>query len=155
MDPDKWTWDDWAATALFFTKAVNPDSPVRYGTVLQMKNLLFNMMVWLAAALLWRRLDGRSGKVTVDSPAYRTALELYKKLYDAGATPKDSPSYEFAETNAALGSGQAATVLQWNAAFADLDDATRTRPFPARSRRLPRRPAPMVASPTSMASASA
>src|SRR6185437_4566594 len=45
-DPADWTWDDWAATALYFTKAVNPQSPVRYGAILQMKNLLFNMMVF-------------------------------------------------------------------------------------------------------------
>ncbi|MFO1209130.1 MAG: extracellular solute-binding protein [Amaricoccus sp.] len=125
--PDDWTWDDWAATALYFTKAVNPDSPVRYGTVLQMKNLLFNMMVFqsLPRAYGGDWMDA-SGKVTVDSPAYRTGLELYKKLYDAGATPKDSLSYEYAETNAAFQSGQVATALQWNAAAADLTDAEKS-----------------------------
>ena len=80
-DPDQWTWDDWAANALFFTKAINPGSPTRYGTVLQMKNLLFNMMVWHSTA----RSEGgdwmdASGKITVNSAAFRTALELYKKL---------------------------------------------------------------------------
>ncbi|MDX7951342.1 extracellular solute-binding protein [Lichenihabitans sp. Uapishka_5] len=121
--PDDWNWDDYAATALFFTKAVNPKSPVRYGTVLQMKNLLFNMMVFGSVPRSYggNWMDG-SGKVTIDSAAYRIALELYKKLYDAGATPKDSLSYEFPETNAAFGSGQVATMLQWNAAAADLDN---------------------------------
>ncbi|MFT3972489.1 MAG: extracellular solute-binding protein [Amaricoccus sp.] len=119
--PDEWTWDDWAATALYFTEAVNPDSPVRYGTVLQMKNLLFNMMVFqsLPRAYGGDWMDA-SGKVTVGSDAYRTGLELYRKLYDAGATPKDSLSYEYAETNAAFASGQVATALQWNAAAGDL-----------------------------------
>ncbi|MBE7159282.1 MAG: extracellular solute-binding protein, partial [Rhodospirillales bacterium] len=120
-DPDSWTWDDWAATTLYFSKGVNRASPVRYGTVLQMKNLLFNMMVFQS---LPRSYGGdwtdASGAVTVDSPAYRTGLELYKKLYDAGASPRDSLSYEYAETNAAFASGQAATALQWNAAAADL-----------------------------------
>ena len=51
-DPDQWTWDDYAATAMFFTKSINSDSPTRYGTVLQMKNLLFNMMVWHSTASL-------------------------------------------------------------------------------------------------------
>lgn len=121
-DPDQWTWDDYEATALFFTKSINPDSPTRYGTVLQMKNLLFNMMVWESTA---RSQGGNwmddKGAVTVDTPAFRKGLELYKRLYDAGATPKDSLSYEYAEANAAFGSGQAATMLQWNAAFGDLD----------------------------------
>jgi multiple sugar transport system substrate-binding protein len=126
-DPDQWTQDDYMATALFFTQAINPDSPVRYGTVLQMKNLLFNMMVWHSAA----RAQGgdwtdEGGKVTVDSPAFRAALDLYKKLYDLGTTPKDSGTYEYAEANAAFGSGQAATMIQWNAAFADLDNKEKT-----------------------------
>jgi multiple sugar transport system substrate-binding protein len=126
-DPDQWTWQDWMGTAYFFTKSINPDSPTRYGAVLQMKNLLFNMMVWHSAA---RSLGGdwmdESGHVTVDSPAFRTALEMYKTLYDAGVSPKDSTSYEYAEANAAFGSGQAATMLQWNAAFADLNDPAKT-----------------------------
>lgn len=125
--PDEWTWDDYAATALFFTKAVNDDSPVRYGTVLQMKNLLFNMMIWHSTA----RSEGgdwmnEAGDITVDSPAFRAGLELYKLLYDAGASPRDSLSYEYAEANAAFGSGQAATMLQWNAAAGDLTDPEKT-----------------------------
>lgn len=126
-DPDQWTWDDWEATALFFTKAINPDSPTKYGTVLQMKNLLFNMMVWQSTARShggdWMDKDG---KITVDSDAYRWGLDLYKKVYDAGASPKDSTTYEFAEANAAFGSGQVATMLQWNAAAADLDNKDKT-----------------------------
>lgn len=126
-DPDSWTWDDWAATALYFSKQANPDSPVRYGTVLQMKNLLFNMMVFQS---LPRSYGGdwmdASGNVTVDSDAYKTGLQLYKKLYDAGASPKDSLSYEYPETNAAFAAGQAATALQWNAAAADLTNAEKS-----------------------------
>jgi multiple sugar transport system substrate-binding protein len=126
-DPDGWTWDDFAATALYFTKAVNPDSPVRYGTVLQMKNLPFNIMVFQS---LPRSYGGNwmdeKGDVTVDSPAYRTALELYKTLTDAGATPADSLSYEFAEANAAYASGQVAMMLQWNAAAGELQNAEKS-----------------------------
>jgi multiple sugar transport system substrate-binding protein len=126
-NPDQWTWEDYAATALFFTKSINADSPTRYGTVLQMKNLLFNMMVWESTA----RSNGGNwmddkGNITVDSPAFRKGLELYKMLYDAGTTPKDSLSYEYAEANAAFGSGQAATMLQWNAAYGDLDNKEKT-----------------------------
>lgn len=126
-DPDEWTWDDFEATAYFFTKTINPDSPTRYGAVLQMKNLLFNIMVWHSIA----RSNGgdwmdAEGNITVDSPAYRTALELYKRLYDAGVTPKDSTTYEYPEANAAFGSGQVATMLQWNAAFVDLDSPEKT-----------------------------
>lgn len=127
--PDAWDWDDYTATALYFTQTVNPDSPTRYGTVLQMKNLLFNIMVWQslprAYGADWRD-DG--GKITVNSDAYRKGLEVYKLLYDAGATPRDSLSYEFAEANAAYASGQVAVMLQWNAAAGDL---TSTEKSPA------------------------
>ncbi len=122
-NPDTWNWEDYAATALFFTKSVNSASPTRYGTVLQMKNLLFNMMIWHSTARShggeW--LDA-NGNVMVDSWAFRQGLQLYKTLYDAGASPKDSTSYEYAEANAAFGSGQAATMLQWNAAFGSLNN---------------------------------
>jgi multiple sugar transport system substrate-binding protein len=64
-----------------------------------------------------------AGNITVDSPAFRAGLELYKKLYDLGASPKDSLSYEYAEANAAFGAGQAATMLQWNAAAGELTNA--------------------------------
>ena len=121
--PEDWTWEDWAATALYFTKAVNSKSPTRYGTVLQMKNLLFNMMVFQSLPRSygadWMDADGN---ITVDSEAYKTGLKMYRMLLDAGATPNDSLSYEFPEANAAFGSGQVATMLQWNAAAGDLLD---------------------------------
>lgn len=121
--PEEWTWDDWAATALYFTQSINPDSPTRYGTVLQLKNLLFNMMVFQSLPRSYGAdWTDASGAVTVDSEAYRKGLELYKTLYDAGATPQDSLIYEYAETNAAFGAGQAATALQWNAAAGELTD---------------------------------
>jgi multiple sugar transport system substrate-binding protein len=126
-DPESWTWDDWAATALYFSKQVNAASPVRYGTVLQMKNLLFNMMVFQSLPRAYGAdWTDKDGNVTIDSAAYKTGLELYKTLYDAGASPKDSLSYEYPETNAAYASGQAATALQWNAAAADLTNADKS-----------------------------
>ncbi len=123
VHPDEWTWEDYTATSLFFAKSVNKKSPVRYGTALQMKNLLFNMMVWHSGAKAyggdWRDANGN---ITVNSNGFRTALKRYKTLYDAGASPKDSLSYEYAEANAAFGSGQVATMMQWNAAAGDLMD---------------------------------
>jgi multiple sugar transport system substrate-binding protein len=122
-DPADWTWDDYHAAALFFSKADNPDSPTRYGTSLQMKNLIFNIMLWQATLVSnggnW--LDA-AGKPAIDSPAAKTGLELYKSLVDAKATPPGSIAYEYPETNEAFSSGQVATILQWNAAYNDLND---------------------------------
>lgn len=121
--PADWTWDDFIATALFFTKSINPDSPVPYGTVLQMKNLLFNIMIFEGAAASYggNWLD-KDGKVVVDSEAWRKALDVYKKIADAEATPGDSNSYEYAEANAAFGTGKVAFMVQWSAAYAELID---------------------------------
>jgi multiple sugar transport system substrate-binding protein len=125
--PAEWMWTDFVATALYFSRSVNPDSPTRYGTVIQMKNLLFNMMVFHS----WPRSYGadwldEDGNVIVDSEAYRTALEMAKMLYDLGATPPDSTSYEYAEANAAYSAGQVAAMVQWNAAAGELTEAQPT-----------------------------
>lgn len=122
--PEEWTWRDFVANALYFSRSTNPDSPTRYGTVIQGKNLLFNMMVFHS----WPRSYGadwlnEAGEVTVDSEAYRTALEMSKMLFDLGATPPDSTSYEYAEANAAYSAGQVAAMVQWNAAAGDLTAA--------------------------------
>lgn len=124
---DEWTWQDYAATALYFTKAINPKSPTRYGTVLQLKNLLFNMMIFQSLPRAYGAdwMDSK-GNITVNSEAYKTGLKLYKLLLDAGASPKDSLSYEYAEANAAFAAGQAATMMQWNGAAADLTDAKKS-----------------------------
>jgi multiple sugar transport system substrate-binding protein len=121
--PSDWTWDDYIATALFFTKSINSDSPVRYGTVLQLKNLLFNIMLWQGSAASYggNWMDDK-GNITVDSDAYRKGLEIYKKIIDAKATPADSVSYEYGEANAAFGTGQVAFMVQWSAAYAELID---------------------------------
>lgn len=122
-DPKDWTWDDYLATALFFTQSINPDSPTRYGTVIQTKNVIFNIMIWQAALVSnggdW--LDAE-GKPAIDSAAARKGLEVYKLLVGKGATPPGSGNYEYPEANAAFGSGQAASLLQWNAAFNELND---------------------------------
>jgi multiple sugar transport system substrate-binding protein len=126
-DPADWTWDDFEAAALFFSRADNPTSPTRYGTALQMKDLIFNVMLWQSTLVSnggnW--LDA-SGKPAIDSPAGRTGLEIYKTLVDDRATPPDSISYEYPETNAAFQSGQTATILQWNAAYNELNDPAKS-----------------------------
>tara|TARA_B100000780_G_scaffold158297_1_gene110702 strand:- start:4659 stop:5984 length:1326 start_codon:yes stop_codon:yes gene_type:complete len=121
--PDDWSWDDYIATALFFTKSINSDSPTRFGTVLQMKNLLFNMMIWHSTVASyggdWR---DSNGNVTIDSDAFRKGLSIFKTIVDNKATPGSSTTYEYGDANAAFGSGQVAFMLQWNAAVPELND---------------------------------
>ncbi|MCB8881112.1 sugar ABC transporter substrate-binding protein [Acidisoma cellulosilytica] len=126
-DPADWTWQDFEAAALFFSRADNKASPTRYGTALQMKDLIFNIMLWQATLVSnggnW--LDA-AGKPEIDSPATKTGLEIYKTLVDDKATSPASISYEFPETNEAFQSGQTAMILQWNAAYAELNDPTKS-----------------------------
>src|SRR5260221_10788030 len=126
-DPKDWDWNDYIATALFFTRSINPESPTRYGTVLQLKNLIYNIMIWQSTVVSnsgdWMTPDH---KITIDSDAGKTGLEIYKTLIDNRATPPGSIDYEYAEANSAFGSGQAATMPQWNAAVNELDDSKKT-----------------------------
>ncbi|SDB58482.1 ABC transporter substrate-binding protein [Bauldia litoralis] len=122
--PADWTWDDFVASALFFTKSINPDSPTRYGAALQMKNIIFSVMIWQTSAAgyggNWMDADGN---ITVDSDAYRQALDIYKTIAEKGATPGGSASFEYSEANGAFGTGQVAFTLQWSAAYSELIDA--------------------------------
>ncbi|MER3555607.1 MAG: ABC transporter substrate-binding protein [Meiothermus sp.] len=120
---DQWTWDDFMATALFFTKSLNPDSPTVYGAALQMKNLLFNVMIWQSTLVSYGgNLYDKDGKPTIDSDAARKGLAVYTTLFKNRATPPGSTNYEYAEANEAFRGGQVATMLQWSAAFNELSD---------------------------------
>ncbi len=121
--PADWNWDDYVATSLFFTKSLNSQSPVRYGTVLQLKNLIFNVMLWQDTLRSYggNWLDA-AGKPEIDSAAALKATGVYLTILKNHATPQGSINYEFPEADQAFGSGQTATMLQWNAAYAILSD---------------------------------
>ena len=120
-EPHEWSWEDYLATVLFFTRSINPESPTQFGTALQLKNLIFNIMIWQSTAVSnggnWLNDDG---DVIINSAAVRRGLEIYRTIIENDATPPGSLNYEFAETNEALRSGQVATALQWNAAYTTL-----------------------------------
>jgi len=123
-DPQQWDWDDFTACALFFTRSINPNSPVTYGTALQMKNLLFNMMLWQNTVHSFGG-DWRNGtQVSVNTEPYRKGLQIYRFINDHHATPPDSMNYEYPQANAAFGGGEVAFMLQWNAAYDALNDAS-------------------------------
>ncbi len=125
MEPkpiDKWTWDDYEAAALFFTKSINPDSPTEYGTALQAKNLIYNVMIWgnILYSLGGSWFD-KDGKPNFDSKEFRQAAQIYADLIKWGASPAASTSWEYGEANQAFMSNQAAFMMQWNAAFNELN----------------------------------
>jgi len=126
-NPDTWTWDDALATAAYFTQKYNPDSPTKYGYALPAKNLLYNTMIW--NDVLWG-LGGnwlKNGKPNLDSPSGKAAMDVYYTIFTKGLTSPESSQWEYAETNAALESGNAALALQWNAAYSELNTTGSTK----------------------------
>ncbi|AEH50425.1 ABC transporter substrate-binding protein [Pseudothermotoga thermarum] len=125
--PNEWEWDDYKATAIFFTKKYNPDSPTTYGNVLQMKNLVYNVMIW--NDVLWS-MGGSwfdsTGKFNIKTEAARKAAELFKTLYDLGTVPPGVTTYEFGEANEAFKSGSVFMMIQWSAAYNILTDKTQS-----------------------------
>ena len=126
-NPETWTWDDALATAAFFTQKYNPDSPTKYGYALPAKNLLYNTMIW--NDVLWG-LGGnwlKNGKPNLNTASGKAAMAVYHTIYTKGLTSPDSSQWEYAETNAALESGNAAMALQWNAAYSELNTTGSTK----------------------------
>ena len=122
-DPENWTWDDFIAVSLFFTKSINPDSPTSYGAALQMKNLLFNIMIWQSTLVSYGGdLFNKAGKPTINSSAARKGLAVYTTIAKNKAVPPGATNYEYAEANEAFRTGQVAVMLQWSAAFNELSD---------------------------------
>ena len=126
-DPSTWSWDDALATAAFFTQKYNPASPTKYGYALPAKNLLYNTMIW--NDVLWG-LGGnwlKDGKPNLNTPTGKAAIDVYNTIYTKGLTSPESSQWEYAETNAALTSGNAAMALQWNAAYSELSTTGSTK----------------------------
>ena len=126
-DPETWNWDDALATTAFFTQKYNPESPTKYGYALPAKNLLYNTMIW--NDVLWG-LGGNwftKGKPSINTAAGKAAIDVYRTIYTKELTSPDSSQWEYAETNAALTSGNAMMGLQWNAAYSELSSTGATK----------------------------
>jgi len=123
VSPDLWDWDDYKATAIFFTQKYNDESPTTYGNVLQMKNLVYNIMIWndvlWSYGGTWFNEDGEFNIIT--EPAEKAAL-LYKELYDMNTTPKGCTTYEFGEFNEAIKNEKGFMGINWSSAYNILAD---------------------------------
>jgi len=116
-NPDEWNWNDYLATALFFTKKYNPDSPTDYGTVFEGLSA-FGVQF---AAYWYEILESfggtlfKDGKVAVNSPE---GLESLKYLLDLRrkweVVPPDVHRYEAFEEYTAFQSGKVAFGLDWD-----------------------------------------
>lgn len=125
--PDDWNWDDFIAMSAFFTKEKNDLSPTKYGTALQLKNLIMNVFLW--DNILWSEGGGwfdEEERVTINSEPARKAMEVYSEVFTNKFTSPDSSVAEFPEAQAAMSSGNAAFIIQWSAAFDELNDPDRS-----------------------------
>ncbi|MGG1515910.1 sugar ABC transporter substrate-binding protein [Paenibacillus oryzisoli] len=124
--PDDWNWDDFKATAAFFTKKYNADSPTEYGTALPAKNLIYNIMIWddvlYSFGGSWYTDDG---KANFGNDAAKKALSVYSDIFKNDLTPASSSTFEYPETNQAFQTGKAALILQWSAAYHELSDKSK------------------------------
>lgn len=126
-DPAEWNWDDFVAAAAFFSKEYNADSPTKYGTALQLKNLIFNVMIW--DDVLYSNGGGwldNQGAPQFTSDAAKKAMDIYRTIYEGKMTSPNASVAEYPETQAALQSGGAAFAIQWGAAYNELNDPERS-----------------------------
>lgn len=126
-NPQDWNWDDFIATAAFFTKKYNSESPTEYGTALQAKNLIYNVMIWndvlYSFGGSWYTKDG---KANFDTPEAKKALAVYADIFKKNVTPASSTTFEYPETNQAFQTEKVALILQWSAAYHELTDKTKS-----------------------------
>jgi multiple sugar transport system substrate-binding protein len=126
-NPEEWNWNDFIATAAFFTQKHNPDSPTEYGTALPAKNLIYNVMIWndvlYSFGGSWYTADG---KANIDTPETRKSLQVYADIMKNGLSPASATTFEYPETNQAFQTGKAALILQWSAAYNELSDQSKS-----------------------------
>ncbi|MCZ8511556.1 sugar ABC transporter substrate-binding protein [Paenibacillus filicis] len=124
--PDDWNWDDFTATAAFFTKSLNADSPTQYGTALQGKNLEYNVQLWDDVLYSMGGTWFKDGKANFDTPETKKALAVYANIMKQQLSPASASTFEYPETNQAFQTGKAAVILQWSAAYHELSDKTKS-----------------------------
>ena len=113
-DPAQWSWDDYLATAAYFTKKYNPDSPTEYGTILPAKNSPFAGLEW--SGVLYS--DGgawqdNSGKPSFNTPQALDAVNIYANAVKLGVASPNSSQGDAVEVDAALTGGNAAFAMEW------------------------------------------
>ena len=115
--PDQWTWDDYIAAALFFTKKYNPDSPTEFGTVFQGKSATGVQFPATFYPML-RSMGGdiiRDGKSIINSTEGMKAISYLLDLrlkYEV--VPPDVYTYEAFEEYGAFQTGKVAFGIDWD-----------------------------------------
>lgn len=126
-DPAQWSWDDYLATAAYFTKKYNPDSPTQYGTILPGKNTAFAGLEW--SGVLYSSGGSwadSSGRPAFDTPQALSAAELYANAVKLGVASPNSSQGDAVEVDAALTGGNAAFAMEWYSSMDALSDPAKS-----------------------------
>jgi len=119
------TWADYEALARRFTRALNPDSPTRYGTIMQGK-----YEVWTFCAALqniWSAgVDVFAPMTRDDRARLQESLRTFETLARDGALPPESAFAEYPQVAATIQRGEVAMAIQWNAFYPVLMDEDRS-----------------------------
>lgn len=120
------TWDEYMELAKKFTRSINPDSPTKYGAVMQGK---YEKWTFTAALEnLWPNgyqffKDGTDNKVIADyNPQWANGFRVFEELNKAKVLYPGFDNTEYPEVSAALASGDVALAMQWNANYFSLTD---------------------------------
>ncbi len=120
------TMDEYLELAKKFTQSINPQSPTKYGTVLEGSPERVNYQEWYS--FLWTfggAIFDKDGKPVLDSPEAAAALEYrYGMNTKWGVVPPDVNNYRYPEVLSAFQEGLVPMVFQWNAAYANFADKT-------------------------------
>lgn len=113
------TMDEYLELSKQFTQSINPDSPTRYGTVMEGSTERVNYQEWYNFLWSWggSHFD-ENGKPTINSqPAIDSLRWRYNFKLDWNVVPPDVGNYQYPEVNTAFQEGLAAMVLNWNSAY--------------------------------------
>jgi len=127
--PDDWLLEDWIATALYFTRGVNPDSPTVYGTAAYGKTGGF-FTGWPLMNIVWL-YGGRwfkPGTLEPDftSEAWLNGMNIYDNFRKWGIWPTEMYNWEYPDVDGALRSGLIAFAGHFSIQWAALNDPEQT-----------------------------
>ncbi len=113
------TWDEYIAVAKQFTRSINPDSPTKFGTVMQGK---YEMWTFCAALEnLWPYgVDVFNPKGEADRRAIEQGLGIFEQLAGRNVFPPEVVNAEHPEVAAIIKNGEVAMAMQWSAFYQEL-----------------------------------
>lgn len=128
--PEEWDWDDYIATAIFFTQKYNPDSPTKYGTAVYGKRGMMDTP-WHLMDIAWS-FGGhwfKPGTYEPDftSDAWKKAMQIYDTLRKLEVFPPDVYDWDYMAVDHGLKSGLIAFAIHFSIAWAGLNDPSQTK----------------------------